>query len=400
MTSEADSGVDRPRVATALQRSVGALSTAATGRMEAQVGWFRDLPARERAWVGQIIQAGVRDFVAWYPDQHTSTPAKPEAPDALAASIFGVAPQELTGLITLRQTVDLVRLCLDVVEGHLEQIVHPHDLNDIHEAILRYGREVAFATAEVYARAAESRGAWDARLEALLVDGVLRADADETVQSRASALGWRERGDVTVVLGDLPAGGGGTDLFDDVRRVASAADLDALCGGHGDRMVVVLGGVTDPTAAATLVADYFGPGPVVLGPVVRGLGQAHVAARAAIAAHRAATGWPQAPRPVSSGDLLPERALAGDGHARRHLVDEVYAPLAEARGDLLGTLTVYFHHGGTIEAAARELIVHANTVRYRLRQVTQLTGLDPTQARHAFALRIALVLGRQNRTSG
>lgn len=400
MTEEADDDAVRRRVAAALQRSVGALSTAATSRMESQVGWFRDLPARERAWVGQIIQAGVRDFVSWYPDHQPATSRRPGSPDGLATSIFGVAPQELAGLITLRQTVDLIRLCLDAVEEHLEQIVHPDDLTDIHEAILRYGRELAFATAEVYARAAESRGAWDARLEALLVDGVLRADADETVLSRASALGWRERGDVTVVLGDLPPGGGGTDLFDDVRRVAGAADLDALCGGHGERMVVVLGGVTDPIAAASVVGDFFGPGPVVLGPVVRGLGQAHVAARAAIAAHRAATGWPQAPRPVSSGDLLPERALAGDGHARRYLVDEVYGPLVEARGDLLGTLTVYFHHGGTIEATARELIVHANTVRYRLRQVTQLTGLDPTEARSAFALRIAVVLGRQNRTTG
>ena len=61
----------------------------------------------------------------------------------------------------------------------------------------RYAREVAFATAEVYARAAEARGAWDARLEALVVDSVLRAEADEAVASRASALGWAHRGGVT-----------------------------------------------------------------------------------------------------------------------------------------------------------------------------------------------------------
>ena len=70
--------------------------------------------------------------------------------------------------------------------------------------MLRYGREVAFATAEVYARAAEVRGAWDARLEALVVDAVLRAETDEAVLSRASALGWGDRGDVAVVLGAVP----------------------------------------------------------------------------------------------------------------------------------------------------------------------------------------------------
>jgi DNA-binding PucR family transcriptional regulator len=38
--------------------------------------------------------------------------------------------------------------------------------------------------------------------------------------------------------------------------------------------------------------------------------------------------------------------------------------------------------------------VHPNTVRYRLRRVLDLTGLAPNDARHAFTLRIALVLGR------
>ena len=52
----------------------------------------------------------------------------------------------------------------------------------MHAAVLRYAREVAFATAEVYARAAEVRGAWDARLEALVVDSVLRAETDEAVR--------------------------------------------------------------------------------------------------------------------------------------------------------------------------------------------------------------------------
>ena len=45
--------------------------------------------------------------------------------------------------------------------------------------MLRYSREIAFAAAEVYARAAEARGAWDARLEALVVDALLRGEADD-----------------------------------------------------------------------------------------------------------------------------------------------------------------------------------------------------------------------------
>jgi DNA-binding PucR family transcriptional regulator len=40
------------------------------------------------------------------------------------------------------------------------------------------------------------------------------------------------------------------------------------------------------------------------------------------------------------------------------------------------------------------LFVHPNTVRYRLRRTTDLTGYAATDARGAFALHIALVLGR------
>ncbi len=50
--------------------------------------------------------------------------------------------------------------------------------------------------------------------------------------------------------------------------------------------------------------------------------------------------------------------------------------------------------GGNLEATARALFVHPNTVRYRLKRVTDVTGLSPSDARHAFTLRIALVLGR------
>ncbi len=42
------------------------------------------------------------------------------------------------------------------------------------------------------------------------------------------------------------------------------------------------------------------------------------------------------------------------------------------------------------------LFCHANTVRYRLKQVSELTGLDPRDPRDAFTLEIALVLGRQS----
>ena len=40
------------------------------------------------------------------------------------------------------------------------------------------------------------------------------------------------------------------------------------------------------------------------------------------------------------------------------------------------------------------LFVHPNTVRYRLKRVLEVTGLAPADARQAFTLRVAVVLGR------
>jgi DNA-binding PucR family transcriptional regulator len=99
---------------------------------------------------------------------------------------------------------------------------------------------------------------------------------------------------------------------------------------------------------------------------------------------------------VRSDELLAERALAGDGHARRHLVEEVYLPLVGGRDTLVETLSAYNDSGRSLEATARRLFCHPNTVRYRLRQVGDLTGLTPTDPRDAFTLQIALVLGRQS----
>jgi sugar diacid utilization regulator len=381
---------ERAKIARQLDRSVGSLTTSTVNRMERDMPWFRDLSAEDRSWIGLIVQAGINAFVAWYRDPYASSP--------LTAEVFGAAPRALTGVVSLHQTVEMVRLTIEVVEENVDEAVSEQDAPSVRESIVRYAREVAFATAEVYARAAEMRGAWDARLEALVVDNVLRAEADETVRSRASALGWESRGDVVVVLGRVPhadaAGRARESIIDDVRRSARHVGLDALCAVQGDRMVVVLGGVGNADKAGAAVVEHFGDGPVVVGPVVPDLVSASISARAATAGLRAAPGWPGAPRPVTSDDLLPERALSGDGHARRQLVQEVYLPLAAAGTATLDTVSAFLDHGGSIEGTARAMFVHGNTVRYRLRRAAEITGLAATDPRHAYTYRIALTLGR------
>ena len=93
-------------------------------------------------------------------------------------------------------------------------------------------------------------------------------------------------------------------------------------------------------------------------------------------------------------DLLPERVLTGDGPARRALVDRVHRPLEAAGGPLLDTVTTYLEAGGSLEASARLLFVHPNTVRYRLRRAIDVCGYDVTAPRAAYVVRLALALGR------
>ncbi|WP_432574614.1 PucR family transcriptional regulator [Kineococcus sp. SYSU DK005] len=376
-----------------LEAAAGTFSSAIAGRMDTALPWYAALPPDERSWVGLVAQAGFTDFVRWLNDPD---------PDVLAATaVFSTAPRELMRSVTLQQTVELVRTAITVVEEGLDAVVgdaRPGEQVRAREALLRYSREVAFAAAAVYARAAESRGAWDARLEALVVDAVLRGDGEETIASRAAALGWTLDAPTAVVIGASGEQAPGA-VVPRVRRRARAAGGEALVGVQGDRLVVVLSGVADVRATAEeLAAAEFGPGPVVVGPTVPSLPVAARSARAALAGVVAARGWPGAPRPVDADDLLPERALSGDATARRALVDRAYVPLAGAGGSLLETLAAYLESGGSLEACARTLFVHANTVRYRLRRVGEVCGWTPMEPRERFVLQVALALGRLAQT--
>jgi hypothetical protein len=373
-----------------MQRAVGELTKTSLGRMEREMPWFGELPAEHRAWIGSVLQAGFNSFVTWY--RHPMQSARP-----LTVEVFGSAPRSFAGVITLQQTVAMIRLTIEVAEADLSHAVDPEHAVEVRESILHYGRELAFATADIYAHAAEMRGAWDARLEALVVDSIMRGEADETVRTRASALGWVETGNVAVVVGRAPDAGNSASregFVDDVRDIARHAGMDALGAVQGDRLVVVVGGVSDADKAGALLTPHFGDGPVVVGPVVPDLLQAHVSAAEAVAGLRAAAGWPGAPGATTSDDLLAERALDGDLLARRDLIVDVYKPLLLAGSEVLETLTGFLDQAGSIEGTARALFVHPNTVRYRLKRVVDLTGLSPGNARHAFTLRIAIVLGR------
>jgi hypothetical protein len=371
-----------------IERAAGALATASVARMDETLPWFRELPADQRSWVMLVAQAGVQSLVEWL-----RRGAGGNRNHEVSDEIFDAAPRALARSISLQQTVQLIKVTIDVTEEHVPRLAAPGEQAALQAAVLRFSREVAFAAARVYARAAESRGAWDARLQALLVDALLRGDSPDVLASRAAALGWGDTPPIAVAVGRSP-GGEVAAVLHAVHRAARRIGVEAIGGVHGDRLVVVIGGAPDPLAAAEKLLAGFGDGPVVVGPAVPNLDEANESARAALAGFRAAPAWPAAPRPVAAADLLPERALAGDAEARWALRHELYGTLVRAGGELLETLDAFFAAGGVLESAARSLYVHPNTVRYRLKRVAEVTGFTPTDARGAFSLRLALTFGR------
>nr|WP_091614710.1 helix-turn-helix domain-containing protein [Micromonospora mirobrigensis] len=372
-----------------IERAAGALATASVSRMDETLPWFRELPADQRSWVMLVAQAGVRSLVQWLREGGGTADSTQEVSD----EVFATAPQALARSISLQQTVALIKVTIDVVEEQVSLLAAPGEEQQLRDAVLRFSREIAFAAARVYARAAESRGSWDARLQALLVDALLRGDSPDVLASRAAALGWSDAPPVAVAVGRSP-GGEVAAVLHTVYRHARRIGVEVIGGVHGDRLVIVLGGAADPGAATEKLLPAFGEGPVVVGPAVPSLDEATDSARSALAGYRAAPAWPTAPRPVAAADLLPERSLAGDAEARRRLRRDVYAPLVRAGGELLETLDAFFAAGGTLESAARALYVHPNTVRYRLRRIAEVTGFSPLTPRDAFALQVALTVGR------
>src|SRR5215469_345368 len=153
-----------PETLLRLERSLGALGTTAISAMDEKLPWFRKMSAENRSWLGLLAQAGIAAFVNWVKHPERARPA--------ATEVFSTAPRELARAVSLQHAVEMVRVIIDVVENQVDTLAAPGGEAELREAVLVYAREIAFSAAQVYARTAEARGAWDARLEALVVDSL------------------------------------------------------------------------------------------------------------------------------------------------------------------------------------------------------------------------------------
>ncbi len=300
-----------------VERASSGLATRSVALMDERLPWFRTLPAQQRSWVTLVAQAGITGYVGWATGGLDGF--------KLTEAVFGSAPRDLVRSVSLRRTVELVRIAISVAEQHLPALgATPAESAALADSLLRYSREVAFSAAGVYAAAAESRGAWDQRLEALVIDSIVRGEGGDSLASRAAALNWDLSGHVLVLVG-APVGA------ESIRPNASPADrhgqsvtvtgtaeraaelgLAALAGIHADRLIVVLSAPEQSTLAtgADALLGVFGPGPVIRGPIGTGIAGAMSSARMALVGYRAVAAWPAAPRGVDADRSAPR---AGPG---------------------------------------------------------------------------------------
>lgn len=369
-----------------LNSIAGELATATISRLDQTLPWYTAMPPARRAAIGNVAQNGITSFIQWYQE--------PDSQPWVAADVFDSAPRELLRSISLQETLQVIKVVVQMVE---ERVVSEQP--ELREAVLTYSREIAFSAADVYARAAEARGLWDARLEALVVDSIISGETSQEISSRVAALGWRADGQTAVLLGSTPL----APDPDAIRKITRKAGADVLIGIQGRRQVAVIG-LIEPASnpeelilsVAAKLEGLFGETALVLGSVVGAVSDANRSAKSALSAYAVAAAVDERPRPILADDLLPERSMAGDPLAKVQLIDRFYTPLASEFPELLLTLRAFLDGGRSLEACSKKLFVHANTVRYRLKRVLDEVGMDPTEPRAAFVLQIALLLGAIN----
>lgn len=84
----------------------------------------------------------------------------------------------------------------------------------------------------------------------------------------------------------------------------------------------------------------------------------------------------------------------GSEEAMQAFCKELLAPLikadTESCTDLIHTLRLYIENGASIKKTAQSLFIHENTLRYRLKKIESITGLDLRNPSHRFKLALAL----------
>jgi hypothetical protein len=138
-------------------------------------------------------------------------------------------------------------------------------------------------------------------------------------------------------------------------------------------------------AAAASTADLDGDLHVAFGDAVKGTDGFRLTHQQAIAAQAVALAGGRPPRVVSYTEVAPVAMMLSSPDLLRAWVLSTLGPLAtddEHHARLRDTLLVFLDTGGSYKATAERLVLHKNTVQYRIRKAEESLGRPVADDRH------------------
>jgi sugar diacid utilization regulator len=378
-------------------------------------GWLINVAERASEDAGDVSVEFLADYLPMLAEAATSgrSPGRQEI-DAVRLQGRRAAEQG----VAVGRGVDLYLSAARRVWGELPAVIRQRDNKAVRaaaEAVLHVVDDAVAAFAEGHAEAGRELVRREETLRRELVEDLLRGDAhlSELVE-RAEPFGLDLTRAHQVALAQpsqrLPSIAAATSALERV-VLDRFGDRDVLVATK-EGLVVVLA-LAEATGAPSTTMGLATTG--TLGKTVHGelsrlrrgspwrvaVGRAHPGAYGIARSYEEARdGLTMADRMhldrpiVETRDLLTFRVLARDQPALTDLVYSVLHPLRQARGGagpLVETLAAYFDSGCVATAAAARLHLSVRAVTYRLDRVKSLTGFDPLDPTHRYALQTAVL---------
>jgi sugar diacid utilization regulator len=399
------------------ESATGATSDCSVGPEATSLAWLLDELSRKQELVARMIGAAVRrevrEYVAFtgadqFADVVDDTRDHLETFVRCAPSGRMPDAEELSFISTLAQLRAAAGFPLEAMlhafrVGHrvlwdwLIDQVEDRRKGEVALAITPFMHEylgvVTRRLTETYVEAVQTSVADADKNRRDLFEALLRGEDPRRTRSLAQALGIESDVEYVVIVASVGSSESASrnELLRRaegvMRRRLLAAGAEAFPILREDEVVLLVSWAADHrrilrTAiepAAVSLAQMYGARLVAggsmacdgLGEVSRGYQEARLAMERA-----AATGAFVALADASLYESL--LALGGPSVQRRlpPWAGDLAAEGAPERSDLIRTLLAYIAANMSIERTARELFVHPNTVRYRLRRLSKVTGLD------------------------
>lgn len=236
------------------------------------------------------------------------------------------------------------------------------------------------------------------RIRRDLVDELLTGTDEESALARATALGYDlQRPHRVVVVEGQGRAKDNDALFQAVRHAAREEPAGTLLVARGAQVILLADHEADWESLRQSVIRDLGGGTarITVGEQCSDVADFPRSYRQArLAMHLLQTAeWDD--RAVRFDDLGVYRLLIGNDSLDEveRFVERWIGPLlaydTQRSADLVRTLTHYLDRGGNYEATAAALIVHRNTLKYRLQRIRQITGQDLSDPETCFNLQLA-----------